>query len=134
GENVQKAVKEAMETTQAQTEESTEDSSEADTKKAEGNKAKAADESSEAVKNNYKSVYSKVAIAQVAGYVNVRNVPNTESEESIIGKIYNNCAATILETVDGEDGKWYKIQSGSLTGYIKASLFVTGDEAESIAK
>ena len=134
GENVQKAVKEAMETTQAQTEESTEASSEADTKKAEGNKAKAADESSEAVKNNYKSVYSKVAIAQVAGYVNVRNVPNTESEESIIGKIYNNCAATILETVDGEDGKWYKIQSGSLTGYIKASLFVTGDEAESIAK
>ena len=134
GENVQKAVKEVMETTQAQTEESTEASSEADTKKAEGNKAKAADESSEAVKNNYKSVYSKVAIAQVAGYVNVRNVPNTESEESIIGKIYNNCAATILETVDGEDGKWYKIQSGSLTGYIKASLFVTGDEAESIAK
>ena len=134
GENVQKAVEEAMETTQAQTEESTQASNAKDTKKAEGNKAKAADESSEAVKNNYKSVYSKVAIAQVAGYVNVRNVPNTESEESIIGKIYNNCAATILETVDGEDGKWYKIQSGSLTGYIKASLFVTGDEAESIAK
>ena len=46
------------------------------------------------------------------------------------GKIYNNCAATILSTVDGEGGKWYQIQSGNVKGYIKAQYFITGAEAE----
>ena len=36
--------------------------------------------------------------------------------------------------MDGEGGKWYKIQSGSVTGYIKADYFVTGQQAESRAK
>lgn len=78
------------------------------------------------------SAYSSVAISQVSNYVNVRTEPNTSSE--IVGKIYNNCAATILATVDGESGKWYQIQSGTVTGYIKAEYFITGSEAESIAK
>lgn len=52
----------------------------------------------------------------------------------VVGKIYNNCAATILDTVDGEGGKWYHIQSGSVTGYIKAQYFVTGEEASKIAR
>ena len=130
GADVENAVKNAMESTQA---DQTAASKESETS-SEAESTSEEQTTEEANTNNYKSIYSKVAIAQVAGYVNVRNVPNTESEESIIGKIYNNCAATILETVDGEDGEWYKIQSGSLTGYIKASLFVTGDEAEAIAK
>ena len=70
------------------------------------------------------SKYSNVAISKVSNYVNVRSAANTSSE--IVGKIYNNCAATILATVDGEGGKWYKIQSGTVTGYIKAQYFVTG--------
>lgn len=78
------------------------------------------------------STYSNVAISKVSNYVNVRSEANTASE--IVGKIYNNCAATILATVDGEGGKWYKIQSGTVTGYIKAQYFVTGAEAEKIAK
>ena len=40
----------------------------------------------------------------------------------------------ILETVDGEGGKWYKIRSGSVTGYIKAEYFVTGEAAAARAK
>ena len=64
--------------------------------------------------------------------MNVRSEANTTS--SIVGKIYNNSAATILSTVDGEGGKWYQIQSGTVTGYIKAEYFVTGAEAEQIAK
>lgn len=78
------------------------------------------------------SAYSNVAISQVTNYVNVRAEANTSSE--IVGKIYNNCAAAILATVDGEGGKWYQIQSGSVTGYIKAEYFITGSEAEEIAK
>ncbi len=78
------------------------------------------------------STYSKVAISRVNNYVNVRTEANTSSE--IVGKIYNNCAATILATVDGEGGKWYQIQSGTVTGYIKAEYFITGAAAEKIAK
>jgi cell wall-associated NlpC family hydrolase len=78
------------------------------------------------------SPYSKVAVSQVSDYVNVRTQPNTDSD--IVGKIYNNCAATILETVNGEGGEWYRIQSGTVTGYIKAEYFITGKEAETLAR
>lgn len=70
------------------------------------------------------SVYDTIAISQVEDYVNVRALPNTDAD--IVGKIYNNCAATIVET----DGEWYKIESGNVTGYIKSSYFVTGEEAK----
>ncbi|WP_434310831.1 SH3 domain-containing protein [Hominifimenecus sp. rT4P-3] len=78
------------------------------------------------------SPYKDVAISQVENYVNIRQDPNTEAE--ILGKIYNNAAATILETVEQEDGTWYKIKSGSVEGYIKSDYFVTGTEAEEIAQ
>lgn len=73
------------------------------------------------------SFYDTVAMSQVDNYVNVRSIPSTDGE--IVGKIYNNCAATILETV----GDWYKIESGNVQGYIKAEYFVTGDVAEAVA-
>lgn len=78
------------------------------------------------------SPYENVAVSQVSGYVNVRSEANTKSQ--IVGKIYNNCAATILETVSGEGGDWYHIQSGTVSGYIKAQYFATGDKAEKLAK
>ena len=56
-------------------------------------------------------------------YVNVRTEPNTESE--VVGKLYNNSAATILQTT--EDG-WYEITSGNVTGYVKCEYVVAGDE------
>lgn len=55
------------------------------------------------------SEYADIAIAQVDNYVNVRTEPNTESE--VVGKLYNNSAATILQTT--EDG-WYEITSAML--------------------
>lgn len=70
-----------------------------------------------------KSEYADIAIAQVDNYVNVRMEPNTESE--VVGKLYNNSAATILETT--ADG-WYKITSGSVTGYVKCEYVVAGNE------
>ena len=78
------------------------------------------------------SPYANVAISQVQNYVNIRVEPNTEAE--VVGKLYNNAAGTILETVEQEDGTWYKVESGSVTGYIKADYFVTGTDAEAIAQ
>lgn len=74
------------------------------------------------------SQFDTIAIAQVSYYVNMRSGPSEDAE--ILGKIYNNSAATILEV----DGDWYKVKSGSVTGYIKAEYFVTGAEAQKLAK
>lgn len=76
--------------------------------------------------------YENIAVSQVTDYVNIREQANTNSK--ILGKIYNNCAATILETVEGEGGSWYRIQSGSVNGFIKAQYFITGQEAETLAQ
>lgn len=76
--------------------------------------------------------YTNIAVSQVTDYVNIREEANTDSE--IVGKIYNNCAAIIEETVEGEGGTWYKMRSGTVTGYIKAQYFITGDEAEKLAQ
>lgn len=70
-----------------------------------------------------KSEYADIAIAQVDNYVNVRTEPTTESE--VVGKLYNNSAATILETT--ADG-WYKINSGNVSGYVKCEYVVAGNE------
>ena len=78
------------------------------------------------------SAYDNIAVSKINGSVNIRTEANTSSQ--VTGKIYNDCAATILGTVDGEGGKWYQIKSGNVTGYIKAEYFVTGQAAESRAK
>lgn len=74
------------------------------------------------------SIFDTIAVSRVYDYVNVRTIPSTEGE--IVGKIYDGCAATILEVVDD----WYRIESGSVEGYIKAEFFVTGAEAEALAE
>lgn len=81
---------------------------------------------------NTRAAFDSVAITHVTNYVNVRTEPKVGS--TIVGKIYNNCAATILAEVDGDDGKWYQIKSGTVSGYIKAEYFYTGTEAANIAK
>lgn len=79
-----------------------------------------------------KSDFENIAVSQVTGYVNIREQATTGS--NIMGKIYNNCAATIEETVEGEGGTWYKIKSGTVEGYIKAQYFITGEAAEQLAQ
>ena len=68
------------------------------------------------------SEYADVAIAQVEGYVNVRSVASEDGE--VLGKLYDNSAATVL----GEENGWYKISSGSVEGYVKSDYVVVGDE------
>lgn len=85
-----------------------------------------------AVVSAQKSDFENIAVSQVTGYVNIRTQPTTASD--IAGKIYNNCAATIEATVEGEGGSWYKIKSGTVEGYIKAQYFITGEKAEQLAQ
>ena len=73
-------------------------------------------------------LFRNLVIAQVTRYVNVRSIPSEEGE--IIGKLYNNSVGTFL----AEENGWYQINSGSVTGYVKAEYCVTGDDAVEIAK
>lgn len=72
--------------------------------------------------------FKSLVIAQVNDYVNVRSVPSEEGE--ILGKLYDK---SVGEFIAEEDG-WYKITSGSVTGYVKAEYCVTGEDAVSLAK
>ena len=72
--------------------------------------------------------FTNLVIAQVNDYVNVRSEASEDSE--IVGKLYNNSAGDLIE----EEGDWYKIESGSCTGYVKAEYCVTGDKAQELAK
>lgn len=75
-----------------------------------------------------KSEYDDIAIAQVNNYVNIRSIASEEGE--ILGKLYNNSAATVLNT----EGDWYQITSGTVTGYVKSEFVVTGSAAAELAK
>lgn len=70
--------------------------------------------------------YKNIAIAQVDNYVYIRSDASADSE--YVGKLYNNSAATVSETVEAEDGTWLCITSGDCTGYVKAEYVVQDDE------
>lgn len=72
--------------------------------------------------------FESLVIAQVDYYVNVRSIPSEDGE--VVGKLYDNSVGTFLTEEDG----WYQIQSGAVTGYVKAEYCVTGKEAVDLAK
>lgn len=76
--------------------------------------------------------YENIAISRVEDSVAVRS--GTEDTSDIVGRIYNNSAAEILDTLDVSGKTWYKIRSGNVSGYIEAEYFVTGDHARDVAK
>lgn len=69
--------------------------------------------------------YKNIGISDVDNYLNVREEPNENGK--IIAKMPSKAAGNILETTD--DG-WYKIQSGSITGYVKSDYILTGQAAK----
>ena len=86
------------------------------------------DTSSESkVKAPLDPAFNNIAVAYIndGAYVNIRDTASMDG--NVVGKIYNNCGADIL----GEEGDWYLIQSGSVTGYVNKAYFVTGADAES---
>lgn len=72
--------------------------------------------------------FSNLVIAQVNSYVNVRSDADAESE--VVGKLYDKSVGTFLSEKDG----WYEINSGNVTGYVKAEYCVTGRDAIELAK
>ena len=69
------------------------------------------------------NIYANMAVAaNINDYLNVRAEATTDAE--VVGKLYVNGVATVLETLDG----WYKIESGNVTGYASADYLTVGDE------
>ena len=58
------------------------------------------------------NMYDNIGISNVNNYLNIRQEPKEDGK--IIGKMTSKSAGEILETT--EDGKWYKIKSGPVTG------------------
>lgn len=83
---------------------------------------------SKAAENTKEERYKNLVIAQVNSYVNIRSLPGEDGE--VLGKLYDDAAGTYLS----EENGWYLIQSGSVTGYVKADYCVTGEEAVALAK
>ena len=72
--------------------------------------------------------FSKLVIAKVNDYVNIRSMPSEEGE--ILGKLYDKSVGNFIQEEDG----WYKIICGNVTGYVKGEYCVTGEEAVALAK
>lgn len=75
--------------------------------------------------------YDNLVIFKKSGYMNVRSTPENKGDDNVIGKLTSKAAGDIIETLDG----WYKIKSGTVTGYIAADpeLIATGEEAKDLA-
>lgn len=67
--------------------------------------------------------YTNLGIANVNNYLNIRETPGEDGELS--GKLPQNAGCEILEDNNG----WFKIQSGSVTGYVKKEYLLTGEAA-----
>ena len=76
--------------------------------------------------------YDNLVIFKKSGYMNVRAaLRENKGDDNVIGKLTSKAAGDIIETLDG----WYKIKSGTVTGYIAADpeLIATGQEAKDLA-
>ena len=74
------------------------------------------------------SLYADIGISIANSYVNIRENPTTDS--NIVGKLYKNAAAKILDSIDD----WYYIESGSVKGYLKAEYLKTGIPDEELVR
>ena len=71
--------------------------------------------------------YTNLGICQVDGNLNIREAASEDA--SLAGKLPNNAGCEIL----GQEGDWYQITSGEVSGYVKASYIVTGQDALNLA-
>ncbi len=73
-------------------------------------------------------IKNTMGFAQVSGYIYMKSDASDESAN--VGKLYDNASVMVLS----KKNDWYKIKSGSITGYVKTGYIVTGEKAEFIAK
>lgn len=72
---------------------------------------------------------TSIAVSSAEDFVNIRSEASTDAD--IVGKLYKDSVATILEADSGNG--WVKISSGDVTGYVKSDFLKTGTEAQKIA-
>ena len=68
------------------------------------------------------SEYADIAVSTADNFVYIRKKASTESKA--LGKLYANNVGTVLS----KKGDWYKIKSGSVTGYVSSDYVKVGDE------
>lgn len=72
--------------------------------------------------------YTNLGISNVTSYLNVRKGAGTNYK--VVGKMPGYSVCEVL----GEEGDWYKIKSGKVTGYVSKEYILTGYEANVKAK
>ena len=78
--------------------------------------------------------FDNLVVSNTSGYINIRKTPSDEGIDNIVGKFPSHAGAELLEETQAEDGSsWYKIKSGSVTGYVSADYCATGDTARNAA-
>ena len=70
--------------------------------------------------------YNGLVLAYANDYENLYESPDTNSK--ILGKLYRNSVAKVLETSSVNNDKWYKVSSGNLTAYIRAAQVLGKEE------
>lgn len=75
------------------------------------------------------NMYDNLGVSKAQDYINIRSSPEDKGIDNIIGKFPSFAGGNIL----GEENGWLKIESGGITGYVKAELVARGKEAESLA-
>lgn len=75
------------------------------------------------------NMYDHLGVSLASDYINVRSSPKEDGIQNIVGKFPGYAGCNIL----GEENGWYKIKSGSVTGYVRQDLIATGDTAQNLA-
>lgn len=75
------------------------------------------------------NMYDHLGVSLASDYINVRSSPKEDGINNIVGKFPGYAGCNIL----GEENGWYKISSGSVTGYVRKDLIATGDTAQNLA-
>lgn len=75
------------------------------------------------------NMYDNLGVSLASDYINVRSSPKEDGINNIVGKFPGYAGCNIL----GEENGWYKIRSGSVTGYVRKDLIATGDTAQNLA-
>ena len=96
-----------------------------DEKQAEAEETEITNEAPEEVRE---ALYANIGISIADNFVYIRKDASTDSE--ILGKLYRDCAATILSSENG----WYQVESGSVKGYIKSEFLKTGIPDEELTE
>ena len=80
--------------------------------------------------DNELMTYTDLGIVDVSGYINVRSQPDVLDMTNIIGQLTDRAVCSIVS----QEGDWYLIESGGITGYASAQYIITGEEAMELAR